>query len=106
MSASQDWIDNRIVNLQAAINEREIGGALFELKDLVSHGAWNELGNLQNSVTKCFKKRITGFSDQEEPCLTNIQVRRVRQNGRERMFQRIDGNNDPASEEQPFEGAI
>lgn len=97
MSASQEAIDERLDQLQIAVNARDVG-VEFELKELFEENDWRQSvfeRNLDKSVTRCFKKRICGWPGSVEPVLINVQVGDVRTNGRERMFTRIEGHHRP-----------
>lgn len=97
MSASQDFIDTRLGQLQAKIDGLEIG-TQFELRELFSLEDWNAdvvALNLARSVTRCFKMRTHGWPTATEPRIHRVQVGGIRQNGRERMFQRINGDHTP-----------
>lgn len=99
MSQSQEATDNRALQLQEAINQREMGD-LFELKELFEADDWllaTDNLRLAKSITGPFKRRIAGWPGSVEPCFTNLQVCHVEPNGRERMFRRIQG---PHTEEQ------
>lgn len=93
MPVSQEAIDARIAMLQEAIDLRNPGD-LFELKELFGEQDWLDATDnhrLAKSLTACFKRRIVGWPGSEDPQITNVQVGGVRQNGRERMFERKTG---------------
>lgn len=97
MPASQDAVDERLDQIQKAVNALEVG-FVFELKDLFEEDDWRKSifeKKLAKSITKCFKKRICGWPGSLKPVLVNVQVGDVRTNGRERMFARIDGPHRP-----------
>lgn len=88
MSASEDYIVENARQIQAAIDELDVG-TLFELKELFADVHWIELGPLRRSVTRKFSERINGDGELV-PRFHRVAVRGVRQNGRERMFERIE----------------
>ncbi|SFA87349.1 hypothetical protein SAMN05421688_1373 [Poseidonocella pacifica] len=79
MSRSSDWVYRYKEQIQRSIDERPTSGkdALFDLRDLVSAEAWNEVASAYLKPTREFARRMISYPNCVDPVFHRVQSRMI-----------------------------